>query len=560
MNLSRLIQLPSYGWRKTAVINTCTVGFFTIINFSILIWSITKSGLFGNNVFRKGECDKISFLNTFLHLLLNIAGSLIIASSNFFMQVLNSPTRAEVDRAHARKRWLEIGVPSLRNIQNVSLFKTLAWALFSLSSVPIHLLFNSSVFTVNYSGSEWQMALVSEPLLRSGQYSVPGAALTLNGTHCATPQYIVGEQKAFGGYDFGNDASDVYDSVRNLTAPMATVMATATQNLSVSECKSEYQACHGLRKYRNLLLVIRTGDEPIESQDWVVSDIYNMTETVGSVYDLHALGLGANTGSFQKETFSSIWKDYFDEGAMSQPNSLWFNSACYKSASVWKYPSPADGCYNSCTGPLGLSWSNTFHEINNTELRSSTWEFDWIRADPSLSSLRPRSAWTDIMDQANRKDLISLPNKWPSKCIGIPRPRYLNDSVNNIHVQYCLAEPFEPGCQLAISNMLLLVVTLCILIKLTLCMGVVLALRDDPLVTPGDAAASFLSVPDRTTHGICAATISDIHLQISDIGLRISDKKPLQWRRQSDRLAQAISPGIWAINYIFFSHFSFWDI
>lgn len=154
MDISRLFHLPSDDWRKTAVINTSIVGVFAVANFSIAVWSLSKSGISGNNVFSQGDCDKISLLNTFLHLLLNIASSLIIASSNFVMQVLNSPTRAEVDRAHVRKIWLEIGVPSLRNVLNVSPYKSLTWALFGLSSVPIHLLFNSSVFTVDYRGSE----------------------------------------------------------------------------------------------------------------------------------------------------------------------------------------------------------------------------------------------------------------------------------------------------------------------------------------------------------------------------------------------------------------------
>jgi hypothetical protein len=136
MCFSRLPSLPSDGWRKTAVINTSIVGFLTLANWCILIWSLARSGVSEPNEFTKDDCDKISVLNTCLHLLLNIAFSPVIASSNFFMQALNSPTQAEVDQAHVRGRWLEIGVPSLRNVVSVSPYKSLAWALFSLSSVP----------------------------------------------------------------------------------------------------------------------------------------------------------------------------------------------------------------------------------------------------------------------------------------------------------------------------------------------------------------------------------------------------------------------------------------
>ena len=93
------------------------------------------------------------------------------------MQVLNSPTRPEVDTAHAAKRYLEIGVLSIPNIIYLSWFKRISWATFVLSSVPIHLLFNSTIFETDYQGSEWQMTMVSSSFLNGGSYYPPGASL-----------------------------------------------------------------------------------------------------------------------------------------------------------------------------------------------------------------------------------------------------------------------------------------------------------------------------------------------------------------------------------------------
>ncbi|KAK0726745.1 hypothetical protein B0T26DRAFT_671509 [Lasiosphaeria miniovina] len=56
------------------------------------------------------------------------------------MKCLSSPTRSEVDRAHARGKWLEIGVPSTRNIGSISLIRGLLWFLLLLSSLPLHFL------------------------------------------------------------------------------------------------------------------------------------------------------------------------------------------------------------------------------------------------------------------------------------------------------------------------------------------------------------------------------------------------------------------------------------
>ncbi|KAK3344264.1 hypothetical protein B0T25DRAFT_615903 [Lasiosphaeria hispida] len=88
-----------------------------------------RYGLFAiSTPFYEGACDQSTRVNLVLHLLLNIFSALAIASSNFFMQILNAPTRREVDRVHANSggtKWLEMGVPSIRNAFHVARFKTL---------------------------------------------------------------------------------------------------------------------------------------------------------------------------------------------------------------------------------------------------------------------------------------------------------------------------------------------------------------------------------------------------------------------------------------------------
>ncbi|MCJ1312051.1 hypothetical protein MMC25_005725 [Agyrium rufum] len=62
------------------------------------------------------------------------------------MQILTAPTRAEIDEAHTRGRWLDIGVPSVRNLRSISRKRVLLWFGLAFSSLPLHLLFNSAVF------------------------------------------------------------------------------------------------------------------------------------------------------------------------------------------------------------------------------------------------------------------------------------------------------------------------------------------------------------------------------------------------------------------------------
>ena len=63
------------------------------------------------------------------------------------MQCLTSPTRDEIDKAHARYDWLDIGILSLRNLRRISWDRIGLWWLLAFSSIPIHLLYNSAVFS-----------------------------------------------------------------------------------------------------------------------------------------------------------------------------------------------------------------------------------------------------------------------------------------------------------------------------------------------------------------------------------------------------------------------------
>ena len=57
-----------------------------------------------------------------------------------FMQLLVSPTRAEVNKAHEQQRWLDIGIPNIRNLRFVSIRNRILWFLLVFSSLPLHLL------------------------------------------------------------------------------------------------------------------------------------------------------------------------------------------------------------------------------------------------------------------------------------------------------------------------------------------------------------------------------------------------------------------------------------
>lgn len=94
----------------------------------------------GVGLIYEGDCTTVRDLNLWIHLLINLLSTGMLSASNFCMQLQAAPTRANVNRAHDGNDWMDIGVPSLRNLKYISRWRRLAWALLALSSLPIHFL------------------------------------------------------------------------------------------------------------------------------------------------------------------------------------------------------------------------------------------------------------------------------------------------------------------------------------------------------------------------------------------------------------------------------------
>ncbi|KAF2500561.1 hypothetical protein BU16DRAFT_251071 [Lophium mytilinum] len=103
-----------------------------------------------------GICKKAGRYSSTFHFVINAASSIVLASSSYCLQCLSAPTRDDVDRAHADKTWMDIGILSFRNVRRISTTRRGLWILLVLSSLPLHLLFNSVVFTT-ISSSEYDI-------------------------------------------------------------------------------------------------------------------------------------------------------------------------------------------------------------------------------------------------------------------------------------------------------------------------------------------------------------------------------------------------------------------
>ena len=125
-----------------------TAGTVLVINVIVTIWGTARFGVHGALVtIQGGDCSKSKKLSLWLHLAINILSTLLLGASNYCMQCLSSPSRAEIDSAHSEHIWLDIGVPSVRNLRRVSWNKIILWWLFAVSTIPLHLLYNSAIFS-----------------------------------------------------------------------------------------------------------------------------------------------------------------------------------------------------------------------------------------------------------------------------------------------------------------------------------------------------------------------------------------------------------------------------
>lgn len=227
------------GWKSAAHVNSILLTVTTISLFAGLVASTRQThGLAKALLFYDGTCDggTAAQLNVALHLLLNIISTAVFASSNFFMQVLNSPSRKEVDKIHARGSWLGIGVPSVRNAFRVGKFKTSCWLLLLVSSIPLHLLFNSMIFQTEQRDSDYQLTIASEGFVNGERFFAPGASLT-------PPGWLSGWGNDFTAYNYTNitQFSDTTSTAhRNISA--IAEKGAQWNKISATDCHNEYLA------------------------------------------------------------------------------------------------------------------------------------------------------------------------------------------------------------------------------------------------------------------------------------------------------------------------------
>ncbi|KAH7385181.1 hypothetical protein DE146DRAFT_702199, partial [Phaeosphaeria sp. MPI-PUGE-AT-0046c] len=147
---TRMRRSRFYGWRMGILIGVCSSAF--VLSCNILAVAVITSIATENRgpilEIMSGSATSISRWSTALHLVINVFSSLLLAASNYTTQVLCSPTRADLDAAHQKGTWLDVGLLGIRNFRYLPRGRVVLALLLSVSSIPLHLFYNAAVFEV----------------------------------------------------------------------------------------------------------------------------------------------------------------------------------------------------------------------------------------------------------------------------------------------------------------------------------------------------------------------------------------------------------------------------
>ncbi|KAF4343996.1 hypothetical protein FBEOM_2040 [Fusarium beomiforme] len=498
------------GWKLTAVYLTIFVSTLTTLLFVALFVSLfaldksdesdsrgsTGHDALGQSTLYKGNCDTTAKANLWIHLLINIVGTGVLASSNFFMQGLVAPTRAEVDSAHRAGHWLEIGVQSLKNFRFLGWRKILFWTLFSLSSVPLHLVFNGCV--LESKGTNGFTVLIgSQKLAQGGWKGLPSIT------------QAVDEKQS---YSDRLETSMNDEMMRTLKPINDSFVVNQTdgvwREISLPACMERYNnPDKALTHWRHLIMIIYDYDDIYRNKTvgWKRADVLKNTTNTTDLNVMNPL--------WSVDMFTRTGRTSTVSGSSNQ----WMSNP---------QPSYLVNVYNPAPDRYSFSESEPY-------------------------PLTVYGQWT-MQGTRNIFDAQSG--------VIVTDPTVFKNKYRVMQVDRCYSEKYEAPCRLSIANSLLLIVCIMCLFKTVLCF-LVLKLRvwgnDNPLMTPGDAIASFISRPDEETKGMCTLTMRDLRKTSkpppTSLGETNQNYKwlqgPRQWHSDSSRrFGKAVPRSIWALS------------
>ncbi|KAL5355932.1 hypothetical protein BJX96DRAFT_171126 [Aspergillus floccosus] len=436
-------------WIKGVVVCAWTVGALLLIN--IILTAVAagiayrKNGTHGfvSASLYQGKCSVSKNWATGIHLVINILSTIMLGASNYCMQCLASPSRAEVDNAHRQRFWVSIGIPNIPDLllHGKGRRRVLGFILL-ITSLPFHLIYNSAAY---YSLGPSEYGVV---LAQADSFDIPTPLHEADRTKCS------------------NDARF------NITLLADGVAQDKLKRLSKQECVDRFAQDY-VSGQRMLFLMANTTMP--ENQPFLYVDYGNNPVHFGMK--------GVSTFTWMCDGLLACTKNDVQQRL-----------------SNWTFGSPtAMAPYLDLTVPT----HDGLRSFNTTNYNVTLWGLPDTEDTRHLGEILAQRPYEGALEAALGDGSIWTNSSWTHEItIDGYGMNCENPSLTQIYeVDHCVSLPTDERCQLSFSPPICLIIICCSVIKL-LC--ILLAARDDRdevLLTVGDAIASFLTRPDPSTQG-----------------------------------------------------------
>ncbi|KAK1828274.1 hypothetical protein QBC39DRAFT_374811 [Podospora conica] len=159
------------GWRAGVALNVLLSGLMLVVAVVGLVFAIARGfGSGGQSVLFSGSCETASTIGWSLHAVISVMVVATVAGGNYVFQVLGSPMREEVDVAHSKREWLDIGVPSFRNLAYIDARRTAMAVVILLTAALTQVIYNGVIVT-SMTTSDFKLVLATESFLTGAQFS-----------------------------------------------------------------------------------------------------------------------------------------------------------------------------------------------------------------------------------------------------------------------------------------------------------------------------------------------------------------------------------------------------
>ncbi|KAJ1326490.1 DUF6536 domain-containing protein [Microdochium nivale] len=175
------------GWRGGLRLNAVLVAVIFVATLTCLIFAIIQTKtISGDFTLYSGACTTAKQISIGIRAAINVSAIGILAAANYALQVLSSPSRVEIDRAHAKRQWLDIGMPSVKNFKNISPVRSILSSVAIVCAASGQVIYNGIVFeTSGLDGQDSCGVMASIPLL------LAAAALSFVVLLCTIAAFVV---------------------------------------------------------------------------------------------------------------------------------------------------------------------------------------------------------------------------------------------------------------------------------------------------------------------------------------------------------------------------------